>query len=233
MKKLYLVLNISVALLSSNTTLLQKYLLKDDKIPKDESSKVFNILEQFLTPRKPLNINYLGPEHEKMSAKTNIVTQAVKQVLKKIDPVFTDKCLSKISLGNTNMIPGKPVKVPLFYHLEHYEGSYIKIDIYIKEHLDASQQTTVKKIADKIKLELHLKNFCYQQRMDTPSVAQDIREALVGQHVLSAAEAQYVQPEHVLIFSGNKYRLRVIKGGLAAYSQFNLFIVNQHAKIIH
>ena len=233
MKKLYLVLNISVALLSSNTTLLYKYLPKHIQIKKEESSKVFNILEQFLTPRKPLNINYLGPEHEKLSAKTSIVTQVIKQALKKVDPIFTDKCLSKISLGDTSMIPGKSVKVPLFYHLEHYEGSYIKMDIYIKEHADASQQTTVKKIADKIKLELHLKNFCYQQRMDTPSVAQDIREALVGQHVLSAAEAQYVQPEHFLIFSGNKYRLRVIKGGLAAYSQFNLFIVNRHAKIIH
>ena len=202
------------------------------QLQKDESSRVFNILKQFITLKQPLNIGYLGSEHETLSTKTTVVTQAVKQSLKKIDSIFTDQCLNKISLGDTNMILGEPVKVPLFYRFKNYEGSYVKIDIYIRERQSPLQETAVA-IANKIKLELHLKNFCYQQKMDTPVVAEDIRQGLVGQKVLSKAEAQYVQPEDIFIISKNKYRLRVIKDGKTAYSQPNLFIVNRHSKIIH
>ena len=199
---------------------------------KDESDKVFNVLEQFLTPKKPLNIGYLGPENETLSTKTTIVTKAVKQVLKKVNPIFTDECLSKISLGKTNMMPGKSVKVPFFYHLEKYEDSYVEMDIYIKEHLSELRESATA-IANKIKLELHLKNFCYQKMMDTPAVAQDIRQGLVGQKVLSATEAQYVRPENQMLISNHKYKLRVVKDGKTAYSQPNLFIINRYSKIIH
>ena len=190
------------------------YRLIPQHIPlqKDESDKVFNVLEQFLQPTKPLNIGYLGSEHETLSTKTTIVTQAIKQVLKKIDPVFTDQCLSKISLGDTNMIPGIAVKVPLFYHLKNYGGSYEEIDIYIKENLSPFKETA-REIAKKIKLECHLKNYCYQKMMDNPVVVEDIRQGLVGQKVLSAVEAQYVQPEHQMLTSNHKYKLRVVKDG--------------------
>ena len=210
------------------------YRLIPQHIPlqKDESDKVFNVLEQFLQPTKPLNIGYLGSEHETLSTKTTIVTQAIKQVLKKIDPVFTDQCLSKISLGTAKMMPGKSVKVPIFYHPKKKESYYVKIDIYIKEHLSPLQETAVA-IANKIKLELHLKNFCYQKMMDNPAVAEDIRQGLVGQKVLSAAEAQYVQPEHQMLTNNHKYKLRVVKDGKTAYSQPNLFIINRYSKIIH
>ena len=228
MIKFYLILTTLLLSSSSISELIPKHI----KLQKDEETQVFDVLEQFLTPRKPLNIGYLGSEHETLSTKTTVVTQAIKQVLKKIDPVFTDQCLSKISLGATKMIPGKPVKVPIFYHSKKKENYYVKIDIYIKEHLSPLQETAVA-IANKIKLELHLKNFCYQQKMDTPVVAEDIRQGLVGQKVLSKAEAQYVQPEDIFIISKNKYRLRVIKDGKTAYSQPNLFIVNRHSKIIH
>ena len=228
MIKFYLILTTLLLSSSSISELIPKHI----KLQKDEETQVFDVLEQFLTPRKPLNIGYLGSEHKTLSTKTTIVTQAIKQVLKKIDPVFTDQCLSKISLGATKMIPGKPVKVPIFYHSKKKENYYVKVDIYIKEHLSPLQETAVA-IANKIKLELHLKNFCYQQKMDTPVVAEDIRQGLVGQKVLSKAEAQYVQPEDIFIISKNKYRLRVIKDGKTAYSQPNLFIVNRHAKIIH
>ena len=202
------------------------------QLQKDESSRVFNILKQFITLKQPLNIGYLGSEHETLSTKTTVVTQAVKQSLKKIDSIFTDQCLNKISLGDTNMILGGPVKVPLFYRFKNYEGSYVKIDIYIRERQSPLQKTAVT-IANKIKLELHLKNFCYQQMMDSPAVVKDIRQGLVGQKVLSFAEAQYVQPEDIFIISKNKYRLRVIKDGKTAYSQPILFIINRYSKIIH
>ena len=228
MVKFYLILTIPLLSSSSISELIPQHI----KPQKDEETEVFNVLEQFLMPKKPLNIGYLGSEHETSSAETKIVTQAVKQALKKVNPVFTDECLSKISLGDTNMIPGIAVKVPLFYHLKNYGGSYEEIDIYIKENLSPFKETA-REIAKKIKLECHLKNYCYQKMMDNPVVVEDIRQGLVGQKVLSAAEAQYVQPEHQMLTSNHKYKLRVVKDGKTAYSQPILFIVNRYSKIIH
>ena len=227
MVKFYLILTTLLLSSSSISELIPQHI----KPEKDEETQVFNVLEQFLQPTKPLNIGYLGSEHETLSTKTTVVTQAVKQALKKIDPIFTDQCLSKISLGDTNMMPGKSVKVPLFYHPKKKESYYVKINIYVKEHLSPLQETAVA-IANKIKLELHLKNFCYQQMMDKPAVAEDIRQGLVGQKVLSKAEARYVQPEHQMLTSNYKYKLRVVKDGKTAYSQPNLFIINRYSKII-
>ena len=228
MVKFYLI--ITTLLLSSSS--ISELIPQHIKLQKDESDKVFNILKQFTQPKKPLNIGYLGSEHETSSAKNRVVTQAVKQVLKKVNPIFTDQCLSKISLGDTNIIPGKSVKVLLFYRLDKQKGFYTSIDIYIREHLSPLLETAVT-IANKIKLELHLKNFCYQQMMNNPAVVKDIRQGLVGQKILSFAGKQYVQPEDIFIISKNKYRLRVIKDGKIAYSQPNLFIVNRYSKIIH
>ena len=228
MIKFYLILTTLLLSSSSISELIPKHI----KLQKDEGTQVFDVLEQFLTPRKPLNIGYLGSEHETLSTKTTIVTQAIKQVLKKIDPVFTDQCLSKISLGATKMIPGKPVKVPIFYHSKKKENYYVKVDIYIKEHLSPLQETAVA-IANKIKLGVHLKKFCSQKMMDNPAVAENIRQVIVGQKILSASEAQYVQPQHKMIINNHKYRLRVIKDGKTVYSPLNPFFVHLNSKIIH
>ena len=195
----------------------------------EASNQVFSVLKQFSQATNPLNINYLGSAHETLSAKTTVVTQAVKQVLKKIDPVFTDQCLSNISLGNTKIMPGKPVKVTVFYHLNHYDD---QMDIYIKEHLSSLKETAYD-IANKIQLGVHLKKFCSQKMMDNPAVAENIRQVIVGQKILSASEAQYVQPQHKMIINNHKYRLRVIKDGKTVYSPLNPFFVHLNSKIIH
>ena len=120
MNRLYLILTAS--LLSFNSA----YLLLSNNIQtqQDEETQVFDVLEQFLQPTNPLKISYLGTKYETYSAKTKVVTQAVKKVLKKANPVFTDQCLSKISLGDTNMMPGKSVKVSLLYRLDQQKSFY-------------------------------------------------------------------------------------------------------------
>ena len=195
----------------------------------EASNQVFSVLKQFSQATSSLNINYLGPAHETLSAKTTIVTQAVKQALKKVNPIFTDQCLSNISLGNTKIMPGKPVKVTVVYHLNHYDD---QMDIYIKEHLSSLKETAYD-IANKIQLGVHLKKFCSQKMMNNPAVAENIRQVIVGQKILSASEAQYVQPQHKMIINNHKYRLRVIKDGKTVYSPLNPFFVHQNSKIIH
>ena len=139
MNKLYLILTTSFLSFNSTYSLLSH----DNQLQKDEEAQVFHILEQFLQPTKPLKISYLGSEHETLSASTIIVTQAIKKVLKQIDPVFTDQCLSKISLGNSKMIPGKAVKVSLFYRLDKQKSFYTGMDIYVKEHDSSKTQKVI------------------------------------------------------------------------------------------
>ena len=198
-----------------------------------EFNQVFNVLKQFSQPTKPLNIGYLGSEHETDSAKTEVVTQAVKQALKKVDPVFTDQCLSKISLGDTNMIPGKAVKVSLFYRPNKIKSFYEKINIYIRENLSKLKESA-KAIASKIPTGtvLHLKGFCQNQAMDTPKVTTEIRKTLVGYELLSKLEAQYVVPEHLILTGNNKYQLQIIKDGVTAGTVSITFIVEKSAVII-
>ena len=198
-----------------------------------EFNQVFNVLKQFSQPAKPLNIGYLGSEHETYSAETKVVTQAVKQVLKKLNPVFTDQCLSKISLSDTNMIPGKSVKVSLFYCLDQQKMFYRGIAIYIHEN-SSKLKESAKTIASKIQTGtvLHLKGFCQNQAMDTPKITAEIRKTLVGYELLSKLEAQYVILEHLMLTGNNKYQLQVIKDGVAAKTVPITFIVEKSAVII-
>ena len=198
-----------------------------------EFNQVFNALKQFSQPIKPLNIGYLGSEHETYSAETKVVTQAVKQVLKKLNPVFTDQCLSKISLGDINMIPGKSVKVLLLYHLDQQKSFYRGIDIYIHENSSKLKESATA-IASKIQTGtvLHLKGFCQNQAMDTPKITAEIRKTLVGYELLSKLEAQYVILEHLMLTGNNKYQLQVIKDGVTAKTVPITFIVEKSAVII-
>lgn len=67
---------------------------------------------------------------------------------------------------------------------------------------------------------MYLKTFCDKKFADDLAVVKNIRETLVGYHILTKTEAQFVQPRHYLIFLNlpNQYQLRVIKDGQTAFS---------------
>lgn len=77
-------------------------------------------------------------------------------------------------------------------------------------------KSSAKSIAGKISGELYLKGVCLNKYMDDPLVTKIIREELVNFELLSKQEANFVEPEHLLLTGSNKYKLKVFDGASTA-----------------
>ena len=95
-----------------------------------------------------------------------------------------------------------------------------------------NKSSSVDAIADKISgSELYLKSVCLNKYMDAPLVTKIIRETLVNFEFLSKAEANFVEPEHLLLTGENYYKLLFWDGSVVAFSKKITLIVESHSDI--
>ena len=92
-------------------------------------------------------------------------------------------------------------------------------------------KSSAKSIAGKISGELYLKGVCLNKYMDDPLVTKIIREELVNFELLSKQEANFVEPEHLLLTGSNKYKLKVFDGASTAWSKTITLIVESNSDI--
>ena len=94
-----------------------------------DSELVIKALQQFVDSKKPLELDYLGPDHEIEFASSKWVSKYIRRVLHELNPtVFTKERTQHLLFEDVYLWPGEAVRVHV-----HYQGTTDGIYIYIRE----------------------------------------------------------------------------------------------------